>query len=96
MKKRSNISNLPVDKLKQEPKGEPRSGTKQAEIPLKQATNNKNKQTAFDAWDDRDNLDFDVTTNQILAEKETFEILAQRGYETLEEYPEGGKQQRKL
>jgi len=27
-----------------------------------------------------------LTTDQILAEKETFEILAERGYETLMEY----------
>lgn len=55
-----------------------------------------NKKNFFDAWDDRDNIDADQTTDMILADKETFDILASRGYETLEDYPENGRQQRPL
>lgn len=36
-------------------------------------------------------MEIDLTTDQILAEKETFEILAERGYETLLDYNENGK-----
>jgi hypothetical protein len=73
MKKRSNISNLPTDKLKQETKPEVRTAGKQVDLPLKPTAN---KPPVFDAWDDKDTSEFDVTTNQILAEKETFDILA--------------------
>jgi hypothetical protein len=38
----------------------------------------------------------DFTTEQVLAEKETFDLLAKRGYETLEDYPEGGKPVQKI
>ena len=50
--------------------------------------------TFFAAWDDTDQLDVDFTTEQVLAEKETFDILKGRGYETLEEY--GEKQSKKV
>ena len=52
------------------------------DLPLK-----PNKKNFFDAWDDHDQIDTDKTTEMILAEKETFDILASRGYETLEEFP---------
>ena len=42
----------------------------------------KNK-IPFAAWDDLDKIEMDFTTEQVLAEKETFDILAERGYEVL-------------
>jgi hypothetical protein len=42
----------------------------------------------LEAWDNTETKDEDFTTDLILAEKETFELLAERGYETLPDYPE--------
>lgn len=85
-KKRTNISNLPADKLKKDTKEPPKS----IDIVAKPG------KSFFEAWDDKDLIEIDKTTEMVLAEKETFDILASRGYETLEEYPENGRKNRKL
>ena len=50
----------------------------------------------FEAWDITETKEEDFTTDIILAEKETFDILAERGYETLLEYPEPSQKREKL
>jgi len=53
----------------------------------------------FAAWDDADKLDIDFTTEQVLAEtgpQGTFDVLAERGYETLLEYSEDRRTREKL
>lgn len=52
------------------------------QIKTKNDDEDKNK-IPFAAWDDLDKIEMDFTTEQVLAEKETFEILAERGYEVL-------------
>jgi hypothetical protein len=46
------------------------------------------KNNVFGAWDDNEKLDIDFTTELILADNEQFDILAERGYETLYDYSE--------
>ena len=53
------------------------------------------KNNVFAAWDDTEKLDIDFTTELILADNEQFDILAERGYETLYDYSEQ-KEKRKL
>ena len=36
-------------------------------------------------------IELDFTTQEVLADNEAFDILAERGYETWMEYHEGGK-----
>ena len=50
----------------------------------------------FEAWDISETKEEDFTTDIILAEKETFDILAERGYETLLDYPEPNQKKEKL
>ena len=75
-KKKANISNLPSqkfqnlrnDKVKEKKEedffGEPK----------------KKGATIFTAWDDTDTMDLDFTTEQVLADRESFDILKERGY----------------
>ena len=53
------------------------------------------KNNVFAAWDDTEKLDIDFTTELILADNEQFDILAERGYETLFDYSEQ-KEKKKL
>jgi len=80
LKKRGNISNLPADRLQTKPT-----------IPTKPDMFgvNKPKGNFFAAWNDNEKRDIDMTTEQVLGEKETFDLLAERGYETLENYQDG-------
>jgi len=53
----------------------------------------------FVPWDDADKLEIDFTTEQVLAEtgpQGTFDVLAERGYETLLEYSEDRRTREKL
>jgi hypothetical protein len=48
-----------------------------------------NKRDFFAAWDDIEQIDIDYTTDQVLADtgpEGTFDILAERDYDTLLEY----------
>jgi len=56
--------------------------------------NQKPRPNFFDRWNDTEKVDEDFTTENILAEKETFDLLAERGYETLEDYSK--KEERKV
>lgn len=91
-KKKANISNLPSQKFQQlrndkvkEKKEEDLFGE-----PKKKGA------TIFTAWNDNDTMDIDFTTEQVLADKESFEILKERGYQTLIEYPENGKENKRF
>ena len=49
------------------------------------------------AWDDVEQIDVDFATEQVLCDEATFDIIAERGYETLPEYPsESEKKQEKV
>lgn len=53
----------------------------------------------FVPWDDADKLEIDFTTEQVLAEtgpQGTFDVLAERGYETLLEYSDDRRNKEKL
>lgn len=57
--------------------------------PEKKGVKKKPNATYFAAWDDAEQHDIDFTTEQVLAEtgpEGTFDILAERGYETLLDY----------
>ena len=94
-RERTNISNLPQGRL-DEIRGKPEAKD-DAELsgPLQHVFNSPQKgkkrpQTSFfTAWQDNELVDLDFTTEIVIAEKgpeETFEILAQRDYETLLDY----------
>lgn len=50
----------------------------------------------FAAWDNNEAVVLDITTDMVLAEKETFDILAERGFQTLLDYPEPNQKKEKL
>lgn len=86
-KERANISNLPEAKLAQI-----RGTDDQKEVDfLGPRITNKKRVDLFAAWDDREKIEIDFTTEIILADNEQFDMLAERGYETLYEYGETGE-----
>lgn len=67
----------------------PRAGGKPPNAAAKQKK--QNPANFFAAWDENELIDLDFTTQEVLADNEAFDILAERGYETLMDYHEGGK-----
>ena len=56
------------------------------------------KTNFFAAWDDTDQIDIDYTTDIVIAEtgpQGTFDLLAEREYETLMDYPNSDSPDRK-
>lgn len=110
--KRSNFSNLPQNKLPKHQRDDddfldddtlffPHSAqSSRRPQDAKAAAAKKKKvvkqQNFFAAWDDADAVGIDETTKEVLAEEETFDLLAQRGYETLPEYNDGNKSASKM
>lgn len=114
-KPRSNISNLPKERLEQireNNKSNNKPATTKAEdiylgpadnlsTPAKVAGGKAKapQRQFFVPWDDADKLEIDFTTEQVLAEtgpQGTFDVLAERGYETLLEYSDDKKNREKL
>lgn len=67
----------------------PRAGAKPPNGAAK--AKKQNPANFFAAWDENELIDLDFTTQEVLADNEAFDILAERGYETLLDYHEGGK-----